>query len=434
MGSTPGPPDAAGEPVEPAGPEYLRRAQRVLERCDVLARCTTEAGRITRPFPSVAMHEAHETVRGWMEAAGLTARIDAVGNLIGRLPARDPHAPTLLIGSHLDSVRDAGRYDGVLGVMAALDVAEALADHSRSSGHAKSARLPFHLDVIGFCDEEGLRFGATYFGSLAVTNAFPLELLEVEDDQGVTLGDALAASGYDPEAIPSAAYDRNQTVGFLELHIEQGPRLEHLDQPLGVATAIAGQTKMHVTFVGRAAHAGTTPMELRQDALAGAAEWVLAVERRAGETAGLVATVGSLHVTPGALNVVAGAAVGTLDLRHSDDRERMAAVRDVLAAATEIARKRRLDVTHETLVDDPSTPLDAGFTERLARAAGGPTMVSGAGHDASVMSRFAASALLFVRSPGGVSHHPDERVLVQDVAEALRAIDGFVLGLAEHHA
>lgn len=411
-------------------------AGRVLERCDVLARCTTEPGRITRLFPSQAMSDAQDILQGWMEAAGLAVRVDAVGNLIGRLASRgtgsgtlsgsiaNADTPVLLMGSHLDSVRNAGRYDGVLGVLTALAVAEELSGRE----------LPFHLDVVALCDEEGVRFGATYFGSLALSGAFPRELLELRDAAGITLHKALEQAGYDPGAIGGAAYDPERTLGYLELHIEQGPRLEELDRPLGIATAIAGQTKASVRFDGRAGHAGTTPMHLRRDALAGAAEWVVAVEARAQQTAGLVATVGELTPDPGALNVIAGSATCSLDLRHERDADRIAAVADLRNTARDIARRRGLNATVEIHVDEASTPLDRRFIGRLERLTGAPTMVSGAGHDASVMSRLTPSALLFVRSPGGVSHHPDEAVFERDVAEALRAMMSFALDLAGDHA
>lgn len=403
-------------------------ARRVLARCDALAACTVEPGRITRPFPSPAMSAAQDMVRGWMEAAGLSVRIDPVGNLIGRLASEGGDSPdggnVLLLGSHLDSVRDAGRYDGVLGVLAGLAVVEELS----------ADQLPFHVDVVALCDEEGLRFGSTYFGSLALTGSFPDELLAVPDRDGITLAEALAAAGYAPDRIERAAYDPERTLGYLELHIEQGPRLDDLGRSLGIATAIAGQTKMSFRFDGRAAHAGTTPMELRRDALAGAAEWVVAVEGRALRTPGLVATVGSLRADPGALNVVAGSATCTLDLRHEHDAERIAAVADLQETARELSRRRGLELHADTLVDDASTPLDPGFAERLERLTGAPTMVSGAGHDASVMSAFTPSALLFVRSPGGVSHHPNETVSEADVAEGLRSMIGFVRDLAREHA
>ena len=401
----------------------LRLATDVLARCEAIAACTEEPGRITRPFPSRAMHDAQRLLRGWMRDAGLDVRTDPVGNVIGRRSATRDDAPVLLLGSHLDSVRDAGRYDGVLGVLAALAVAT-----------LDGAPLPFHLDVIAFCDEEGLRFGATFFGSRAVTGTFPPELLDVRDADGISLRNALERAGYEPDAIPSAAYDPAQMLGYLELHIEQGPRLERANAPLGIATAIAGQSKLAVTFEGHANHAGTTPMDARRDALVGAAEWIQAVEARAVATPDLVATVGRISAEPGAVNVVPGRVQATLDVRHERDAERVAAVAELRAAADEIARRRGLRATFAVQEETDSMPLDPDLRARLERATGAPTFVSGAGHDAGVMSGFTPSALLFVRSPGGLSHHPDEAVHAHDLAAALEALTWVVEDAARDHA
>ena len=402
------------------GARFRPHARRVLARCDVLAGCTETPGAITRGFPSGAMTRAQELLRGWMAEAGLETRVDPIGNVIGRRRAAADVAPVLLLGSHLDSVRDAGRYDGVLGVLAAVGVLEALGPE----------RLPFHVDAIAFCDEEGLRFGSTYFGSRAVTGALQAHHLGVTDGEGVTLAEALQRAGYAPDRIEEARYDSARTLGFLELHIEQGPRLERLGVPLGVAPAIAGQTKATVTFTGRAGHAGTTPMDERRDALTGAAAWCLAVEEHAHHTPGLVATVGRLQAEPGAVNVVAGRASCALDVRHERDAARLAAVEALRSAAVDIARARGLNVEWELLVDAGTTPLDEGLAARLERIAGAPRLASGAGHDAAVMAAFTPTALLFVRSPGGVSHHPDEAVDEADVAAALEAMTALVMELA----
>lgn len=413
---------ASGPPRVPD--ERSRRlAQRVLARCEAVAACTEEPGRITRPFPSPAMTDAQHRVADWMREAGLDVRTDPIGNVVGRKRAGRDDAPVLLLGSHLDSVGNAGRYDGVLGVLVALEVAGAAPED-----------LPFHLDVIAFCDEEGLRFGATYFGSRAVTGAFQEATLDVTDADGISLRDALRQAGYDPAAIDRAAYDRDRVLGYVELHIEQGPQLERADAPLGIATGIAGQTKLTATFEGEAAHAGTSPMQGRRDALAGAAEWVLAVESRGRQTPGLVATVGRVQAEPGALNVVAGRASATLDVRHEQDAERISAAADLRSAATEIARRRGLAVAFEVHEESAATPLDQDLVRHFEALTGAPRLVSGAGHDASVMSRFAPSALLFIRSPGGVSHHPDEAVLADDVAWAISAQLQLVERLAEGRA
>ena len=412
--------------VRPSSPpgRALALARVVLGRCDALAGCTEEPGVITRPFPSQAMTRAQDMVCGWMAEAGLDPQIDPIGNVIGRRRASHPDAPVLLIGSHLDSVRNAGRYDGVLGVLAAIATVEAVAD----------ADLPFRIDVIAFCDEEGLRFGSTFFGSLAVAGSLGEVHLGVTDADGITLAEALADAGYAPHRTADAAYDPARTLGYLELHIEQGPRLERERVPLGVVPAIAGQTKASVAFNGRAAHAGTTPMDARRDALAGAAEWALAVERHARNAAGLVATVGRIQAEPGAVNVVAGRATCTLDVRHEADAVRIAAVEALRSTAEDIARERGLRIEWDVLVDDATAPLDEELATLLERLTGAPRVVSGAGHDAAVLARFTRAALLFVRCPGGVSHHPDEAVAEKDVAVALDAMAGFVRALADPRA
>lgn len=395
-------------------------AERTVGRCRALAAHSDHPDHLTRTFLSPAMLAAHRELGGWMAQAGLAVRTDAVGNLIGRRAAADPEAPILLIGSHLDTVRNAGRYDGILGVMAGLALAEELAEP-----------LPFHLDVVAFSEEEGVRFGATYFGSSAVCGCFDPAWLALRDREGVSMAEAIRAFGLDPDAIPGAAYDPTRLLGYLELHIEQGTRLETAATPVGVIEAIAGQSKLRLRFEGRANHAGTTPMAQRRDALAGAAELVLAVERLAREGDGLVATVGRLEVAPGASNVIPGRVELSLDVRHRDDAQRHDAVAALLDRGERIAGERGLRLAHDTLLDEPTHWMDPAFSARLVAHGGLPLMVSGAGHDAAVMSAHTRSAMLFVRSPGGVSHHPDERVEAADVAVALEALAGFVGWLAD---
>jgi allantoate deiminase len=395
-------------------------AERAVERCHTLAAHSDHPGHLTRTFLSPAMLAAYRELAGWMAAAGLAVRSDAAGNLIGRRTAADPDAPVLLIGSHLDTVRNAGRYDGILGVTTGLALAETL-----------PGPLPFHLDVIAFSEEEGVRFGATYFGSSAVCGRFDPGWLQLRDPDGVTLAEAIRAADLDPDTIDEAAYDPQRLLGYLELHIEQGPHLEALDRPVGVVEAIAGQSRLDLRFDGRANHAGTTPMSLRRDALAGAAELVLAIEASARALDGLVATVGRLEVVPGAGNVIPGRAHLSLDLRHRDDGVRKRAVRALLDRARAIADRRGLGFDHTTLLDEESHAMDPAFSAGLAARGQLPLMVSGAGHDAAVMSAFTRCALLFVRSPGGVSHHPDERVAVDDVAVALATMATFIQQLAD---
>jgi hydantoinase/carbamoylase family amidase len=390
-------------------------ADRVLKRCDELAACTEEPGRITRRYATPALVEAARLVRGYMREAGLAAELDGALNVVGRYEGGAPGAPALLLGSHLDSVPDAGRYDGPLGVLSAIEVVARL--------HAAGRRLPVALEVAAFADEEGVRFGSDYIGSRALLGGLDAPTLALRDEAGTTLAEALAAVGGSPAAL-TAPVERPPRVGYLEVHIEQGPVLEAAGLPLGVVTAIAGQTRRRLSLVGVAGHAGTVPMALRHDALCAAAEFVLRVERAAQATPGLVATVGSLHVAPGAANVVPGAVELTVDVRHPDDARRLAALAAIQIEAGQIAARRGVTLTAETIADAPSTPLDAGLADDLAAAIAArgleaPRLPSGAGHDAVAIGPHMPAAMLFVRCRGGISHHPDEAVEHADVALVL---------------
>jgi allantoate deiminase len=390
-------------------------AERVLARCDALAACTEEPGRITRRYATPALVEAADLVRGYLREAGLAAEIDGALNVVGRYEGEAPGAPALLLGSHLDSVPDAGRYDGPLGVLAAIEVVARL--------HAAGRRLPIALEVAAFGDEEGVRFGSDYIGSRALLGDLDASTLALRDAAGTTLGEALAAVGGSPAALTRPVGTRER-VGYLELHIEQGPVLEASGQPLGVVTAIAGQTRRRLVLRGSAGHAGTVPMPLRHDALCAAAEIVLDVERRAHETPGLVATVGTVQVEPGAANVVPGLAILTVDVRHAEDAVRRVALDAIADAAAQIAARRGVAIDEATISDAPSTPLDAALADDLAAAIaahGGeaPRLASGAGHDSVAIAPFMPAAMLFLRCRGGISHHPDEAVEHADVALAL---------------
>jgi allantoate deiminase len=333
-----------------------------------------------------AMRAAQARVSAWMEEAGLETSIDAVGNVRGirRRGSR------LMIGSHLDSVPRAGAFDGVLGVMMGIAVAQA----SRKA----------NLEVVGFSEEEGVRFSTPFIGSRALVGD-PVTTAEVLE--------AIWQFGLDPAQIPRAAMSP-EVRGFLEFHIEQGPVLESLNLPLGVVETIAGQSRFEVRFTGKANHAGTTPMHLRQDALAGAAEWIGLVEREG-------ATVGWIAAEPGASNVIAGVVRTSLDIRRARDDERHRATDCILNGAREIASRRGLSVEWQQKLDQPAVNLQCDALERAVEAAGFRVhrMVSGAGHDAMILARKVPAAVLFLRSPGGVSHHPDETVLPEDVEAAL---------------
>jgi allantoate deiminase len=348
-----------------------------------------------------------------MKPLGAQVRIDAAGNFRGVYPAMHSSAPRLLIGSHLDTVPNAGAYDGILGVMIAVGLLEEL--HGR--------RLPFAIEVVGFSEEEGVRFGTPFIGSRALVGRLGQEVLGVRDAQGTSVTQAIKQFGLNLEEIPHAELT-GDTLGYLEFHIEQGPVLEQMNLPLAAVEVIAGQSRLEFTFLGRANHAGTTPMHLRCDAIAGAAEWIGAVERTAHQIPGLVATVGKIEAKPGATNVIAGEAKMMLDVRHSIDDARIRAVEDLTRQAKEIASRRRLSVRNTSLLSQPAVAMSPFLIDEIERAivktgCQPHRMVSGAGHDAMIMAEKISSAMIFLRTPGGISHDPAESVAREDVEKAL---------------
>ena len=392
---------------------HLTRAEEVVSRCQSLAHFTEDPPRTCRTFLSPPMRACHRQIEDWMCPLGMTVTIDAAGNLRGLYPGTDTTDRKLLIGSHLDTVPDAGAYDGILGVMLAISLVESL----------EGRRLPFAIEVVGFSEEEGVRFGVPFIGSRALVGRLDDELLSRRDSTGVSIQQAILSYGLKPSEIPSAILS-DDVLGYLEFHIEQGPVLEHQDLPLGVVEAIAGQTRMELVFTGQANHAGTTPMALRRDALAAAAEWAVAVERTARETPGLVATVGALQAKPGATNVIAGECRATLDVRHASDTTRMQGLSAFLGSGTEIAKRRGIYLTSSSKLVQPATPMDSFLLHEIDTAVSQSgvkpyRIVSGAGHDAMILAEKVPSAMVFLRSPGGISHNPKESVLVEDVAKAL---------------
>jgi hydantoinase/carbamoylase family amidase len=394
-------------------------AAEVLARADELGAISEEPERLVRRFATAASARAADRVAGWMEDAGLAVRRDAVGNLIGRTQG---DGPPVVLGSHLDTVPDAGRYDGALGVLVALAAVERLG--------AGGTRSPMPLEVVAFADEEGTRFGSSYLGSAAYTGGFDPEWLDLVDDDGITLAEAILAAGGDPEA--AVGSPTPALAGYLEVHIEQGPVLERDDLPVGAVSAVAGQTRVRVVIRGEAGHGGTLPMADRHDALAAAAEVVLAVERVGRATDGLVATVGALSLSPNVGNVVPGEARLLLDVRHAEDAVRARAADAIRAEVGQIASARSVDASWALRYDTPAVELPRDLRRRLERAigdAGHPvrTLVSGAGHDAAMLARVCPAALLFVRCAGGISHDPRESVAEADVAVALDVVERFLL-------
>jgi allantoate deiminase len=388
-------------------------ARQAIARCQTLAGFSEDAGSIHRTFLSSPMRDCHRSISGWSSSLGAASRLDPVGNLRIVYPGAEPDAPSLLIGSHLDTVPNAGAYDGVLGVMIGIALLAAI-DHRK---------LPFAIEVIGFSEEEGVRFATPFIGSRALAGALDEGLLSRRDAQGISIRDAIQTFGLNPAEIPDAVVNEG-VRGYLEFHIEQGPVLESAGHPLGVVEAIAGQSRLELTFTGHANHAGTTPMNLRYDSLAGAAEWIIAVERYAQITSELVATVGAIQATPGAVNVIAREAKLSLDVRHQRDETRNAAVAHFVQRAEDIARRRGLTVRWNVLLNQPAVPMDQFLTAEIEKAISKSgcspyRMTSGAGHDAMILAAKVPSAMIFLRTPGGVSHDPEEAVEVGDVAKAI---------------
>jgi allantoate deiminase len=389
-------------------------ARDALARCRVLAGFSEQTGAITRAFLTESIRACHSYLSRWMESLAMQVKVDAAGNLRGVYDGQEPGAPRILIGSHLDTVPDAGAYDGVLGVVIGLGIVQLL----------RGERLPFGIEVIGFSDEEGVRFGQPFIGSRALIGTLDQQTLHATDGAGISIEQAIRAFGLDPSQLrgPQLA---PAARAYLEFHIEQGPVLESIGAPLAVVDRIAGQSRAVVTFRGSANHAGATPMHLRRDALCGAAEWTTRVEKDARATEGLVATVGKIEAKPGASNVIPGEVCATLDVRHAVDAIRRTAVETFLETGRHIANERGLAFESKLLLDQNTVSMDADLTklaERAMEAAGVVPyrMTSGAGHDAMILAPKLPSAMIFLRSPGGISHHPDETVNTEDVALALR--------------
>ncbi|MEI9815041.1 MAG: allantoate amidohydrolase [Acidobacteriota bacterium] len=385
---------------------FQAAASQAIARCRQLAARTETPGMTTRTFLSEPMRDVHRLVGGWMLAAGMQVSIDNAGNIRGVYAGTSPNARRLYIGSHLDTVPNAGAFDGILGVVLGVGLVEAL-------GHQP---LRYSIEVIGFSEEEGVRFGVPFIGSRAVAGSADDELLSRCDQVGVDVRTAIRSFGLDPSAIGEARVT-GDALGYFELHIEQGPVLESLNIPVGVVEAIVGQSRWDVTFTGQTNHAGTTPMHLRKDAVNAAAEWIVAVEREALATPGLVATTGHIEVDPGARNVIPGRALVSLDVRHVDDRVRQAAVDRMLSSAREIVSRRGLSLQVDPRLDQAAVAMDDKLISVLAAsvdAAGLPAhrMPSGAGHDAMIMAKCMPVSMLFLRSPGGISHQPEESVVV----------------------
>ncbi len=403
-------------------------AATVMQRCDLLGTHSEEPYRLTRRFATLPMQEVNGLVGQWMHDAGMSVEYDAVGNVIGRYEGDASATKTLLLGSHLDTVRDAGKYDGPLGVMVALACVERL--------HARKERLPYALEVLGFADEEGLRYHSAYIGSKAMTGTFDLDALSLTDADGISMRQAILAFGGNSDVLRTARWQRDELLAYCEVHIEQGPVLESRSLPVGIVSAIACQKRIAVRFTGEAGHAGTVPIALRHDALCAAAEFIVAVETLAKSLPGLVATVGQVNVQPGASNVIPGEVTLSLDVRHQDDDVCEKARHQLQEQAQQISHARSVSCDWQLLQEHASVPCSTHITKLLSQAieATGSSplaIVSGAGHDGVVLSNLTEIGMLFVRCRGGISHNPAESVTTEDVAVAIAVMERFLTLLAQ---
>jgi allantoate deiminase len=406
--------------AEAAGRQTTSLGDEIVGRINHLADISESPNSLTRIFLTAEHRTAAELIMTWMREAGMRAHLDAIGNVCGRYECERPGSPCLMLGSHYDTVRDAGKWDGPLGLITAISCVAEL--------NRRARRLPFAIEVTGFADEEGVRFASTLLGSRAVAGTFNESVLGTKDKSGISMRDALVKFGLDPDHIGAAARIRSELLAYVELHIEQGPVLETRNVPVGVVTAIAGATRLAARLTGMAGHAGTVPMTMRRDALAGAAECISKIEELClTDHGGLVGTVGYIHATPGATNVIPGQAHFTIDMRAPTDTHRKKAVSDIVRQIEVIAKRRKLqlqvDVTHENRTVPCASWLKAQVAEAVA-AEGYPVfeLPSGAGHDGMAMVDIADVGMIFVRCRGGISHHPDEHVDVADADAGARVL------------
>lgn len=387
----------------------------VLQWADQLAGHSDQANGLTVAYLTRAHQTAAAEIAGWMIEAGMRVEIDAVGNVVGRYASADPAAKVLLTGSHFDTVKNGGKYDGRLGILLPIAVVKRLNEHG--------IRLPFHLEVIAFAEEEGLRYRSSFLASSALVGSFDAAWLNALDEDGVSMRDAMRAAGLPAteDAVRALKRDPARLLGYVEIHIEQGPVLLERGLPLGIVTSIAGGVRLTAVVEGQASHAGTTPMTMRRDAAAAAAEMVLAVESRCAQAPTLVGTVGTIAVPNGATNVVPGRCEFSVDIRAGDDPTRDAAVDDVLRVCEAIAARRGVTLAFQRTMKVPCAPCTPALMEQLAASVErtGVTpfhLASGAGHDAMMLARLTPSCMLFVRcGHGGISHNPNETVAADDV-------------------
>jgi len=397
--------------------------QRISDRLAELAMMSDEPERLTRLYLGPGHRKAADLVARWMREAAMAVRIDATGNVVGRYRGQDPGPRTLMLGSHIDTVRDAGRFDGALGVVTAIEVVAAAAKAGK--------RYPFAIEVIAFGDEEGVRFPSTLSGAKALAGRFDLRALDEVGEDGISRRQALLAFGCDPLRLSEEALSPEHALGYVEVHIEQGPVLEKEGLPIGIVTAIDGVSRGIVDVEGVAGHAGTVPMAMRKDALTAAAEMLLAVEERARKRPNLVATIGRIEVPASAANTIPGRTRFTLDIRSPADQERLSAVNDIKALVAAIAQRRGVTAKFAIGHEVPAAVCDTRLSDELAAAIEAMGLAprrlpSGAGHDAMAFDRLVPFAMLFVRCRGGVSHNPAEFASADDIDLAASVLASFL--------
>ncbi len=404
-------------------PSEFNPGATLMRRLEALSLFSEGGDGVTRCFATKEHHQAAEMIQAWMRDAGMSAHVDAVGNVVGRYEGTAADAPALVIGSHQDTVRQGGKYDGAMGVVVPISCVE----HFNNTDQ----RFPFAIEIIAFCDEEGVRFNSTLLGSRAIAGTFDMAALETTDNDNIAMADALRAFGTEPNDIPSLARSKKDVLAFFELHIEQGPVLEEEGLALGVVTAIAGGTRLSATVTGFAGHAGTVPMDRRRDALTAAAQAILTVETYCSSKPGLVGTVGRISAAPGAVNVIPGKAIFTIDIRAGDDALRRQAVKDVCGEIETLCQQREVDLTIDVIHESDGCQCAPWLMEQLESALirtqhPAKRLMSGAGHDGMAMAHITDVGMLFVRCKGGISHHPAESITEADADASARAVLHFI--------
>jgi allantoate deiminase len=408
------------------------REKKILDRINELAAISEDASRITRTYGTTEFIAGRNKVEQWMKQAGLQTRVDTIGNIRGRLVSTAPGAKIFVIASHIDTIINAGKFDGPLGVLMGLDLVEQVIASKKS--------LPFHIELIGFCDEEGCRFHTTYLGSKAVAGTFDIDLFNRKDANGLLLQEVMQQNGCDCSKIMDDAIPKNEWLGYYEIHIEQGPVLYEKDIPVAIVTAIAGQCRSNIIFKGEAGHAGTVPMHMRKDALACAAEFIVEAERFGiANKEKLVTTVGKLQIPCSASNVIPGEVILSLDTRSADEEVLASSYKQLKKIAEETAAKRNIILEWELIQQTKPVICDPAMNRLLARAiaeAGHEevSLVSGAGHDAVPVSAVSPVSMLFVRCFKGISHNPLENVELKDMAAAIEVSDNFIGALIDANA